>query len=319
MPTGLRNMSLVLLLVSANALGASARAVGGNLYEWNALPKESQNAAVFKAAQATVAIMLPTHENYFSGTIVSSEGTVIGALHTLANCHGVSDSLFQTLAVRESCTGSNRNYSTAFLRKAVTRGPVPAAFSKVPFAQFKVLTDHTAHEGSIELVFLGAQVSIKANLPTEMSKVASGCITRDQVTFVDDFIVFKLPPRKGGYPCARLSDSSEEIGQQIWEVGYPTGYSGQRFSTGKVDFSEAGNALYEFAVGPIAGYFATDAYGWHGMSGGSVFNERGELLGVISVGSTSTNFTGAVRVDGIRKALKANLGSAAEADLFRCN
>lgn len=87
----------------------------------------------------------------------------------------------------------------------------------------------------------------------------------------NDICVFRIPI--GGLPAVPLAKKMPNIGEKVWLGAYPLGV----YSPGHVPFFEGyyagildGRASYTI---PVTG----------GASGGGVVNERGELLGVISM------------------------------------
>ncbi len=287
-------------------------------YSWKDLPRKYQVSVVGKASQATIGILLPTHKHYFSGTIVSNDGIVIGALHTLANCHGVNSKLFLTRVIRDDCKKPDYDYpdlGSLFLRNPVSRIP-ENILANVEFADV-LLREQSVSGKDLEeakVIFMGSGMRITADQSSKMSEEATSCVEKaeevlDQ-TNNDDFIVFKLPNRKGGYPCAILRKTPESEGIPIWQVGYPNDREGitssKSFSVGSV------------VVPHIQSYMEGTAYASPGMSGGSVFNQNGELIGVIS-GMGDVGYTRSVNSQHIWRETTLFLGEKRTTELFRCN
>lgn len=95
------------------------------------------------------------------------------------------------------------------------------------------------------------------------------------------------------HPATRLAPSAQ-LGQHVWVMGHPSGYV---WSITSGDISGI-RTSYDVKV------IQTDAKVWFGNSGGGLFNDRGELLGIASYLTRGDYFGWFIHRDHIQTFLK---------------
>ena len=112
-----------------------------------------------------------------------------------------------------------------------------------------------------------------------------------RVAVVADVALIKLVYSNGEYPVAQMGDSDlSNIGDDIFIIGAPFGleYSLSRGIISGIGIEQTRMAGFTFAE-----FFQTDAAINQGNSGGPMFNERGEVIGIVSyIVSKSGGFNG---------------------------
>lgn len=102
-----------------------------------------------------------------------------------------------------------------------------------------------------------------------------------------DFILFRIGPNAGDLPYVRLAGALPEVGSECFTVGNPKGLT-QSLSDGVVSAFREEQRLLQ-----------TTTEITHGSSGGPLFNELGEVIGITSGGFRRSNLNFAINIQSL--------------------
>jgi serine protease Do len=101
-----------------------------------------------------------------------------------------------------------------------------------------------------------------------------------------DFIIFRLG-NQNNIPFLNIAEQTPKIGESVFAVGNPKGLS-QTLSTGIISGFRSGNNLLQTTTAIT-----------HGSSGGPLFNEKGQVIGVTTSGLGEANLNFALNIKSI--------------------
>jgi serine protease Do len=104
----------------------------------------------------------------------------------------------------------------------------------------------------------------------------------------EDYIIFKLGPLTNSIPFVKISENVPNIGEDVFAVGNPNGLR-QTLSKGII--SSYRKHLIQ-----------TTTEITHGSSGGPLFNDKGEVIGITSSGMGEANLNFAVNINNLNLA-----------------
>lgn len=106
---------------------------------------------------------------------------------------------------------------------------------------------------------------------------------------VQDYVIFKVGIDKSDFYPLPISTKLSEIGEPCFAIGNPEGLA-QTLSIGNISGYREVNGM---------SYIQTTAEITHGSSGGPLFNEQGEVIGITTMGKSEANLNFAININEI--------------------